>query len=86
MFRNLKNDDEGFINEGLEVNESGIEDSPMASIGNYEETSHTKIEISRSHYNQESLFREMVYKKPPKKSCEYFLFISHQKDKKINFA
>jgi hypothetical protein len=64
MFRNLKNDDEGFINEGLEV-ESGVEGSSMAS------TSHTKIEISRSQYNQETLFREMVYKKSPKKSCEY---------------
>lgn len=71
MFRNLKNDDEGFINEGLEVNESGVEDSSMASIEeDYAESAHTKIEISRSHYNQESLFREMVYKKPPKKSCE----------------
>lgn len=69
MFRNLQNDDEGFINEGLEVNESG--DASMPSIENYAETSHTKIEIFRSRYNQESLFREMIYKKSPKKSCEY---------------
>lgn len=71
MFRNLKNDDEGFINEALEVNESGVEDASLASIENYGETSQIKIEISRSQYNQETLFREMVYKKSPKKSCEY---------------
>lgn len=70
MFRNLKDDDEGFINEALEVNEGGVEDS-MGSHVNYGESSHTKIEISRSQYNQETLFREMVYKKSPKKSCEY---------------
>lgn len=76
MFRNLKNDDEGFINEGLEVNESGVEDASIASVENYGETLHTKIEISRSQYNQESLFREMAYKKSPKKSCEYVYKIS----------
>lgn len=67
MFRNLTNDDEGFINEGLEVNESGVEDSSMENYRN----DVTKIEISRSHYNQESLFREMMYQKSPKKSCEF---------------
>lgn len=70
MFRNLTNDDEGFINEGLEVNESGVEISPMTSKENYRNDA-TKIEISRSHYSQESLFREMVYQKPPEKSCEF---------------
>lgn len=71
MFRNLTNDDEGFINEGLEVNESGVEDSVDSNYEKDVDSSHTKIQISRSIHNQESLFREMVYTKSPKKSCEY---------------
>ncbi len=68
MFRNLKNDVEGFINEGLETNENEVKE--RASGGKFGGASQTRIEISRSQYNQESLFREMLYKKSESKSCK----------------
>lgn len=66
MFRNTKLS--GFVNEGLEVcegNES-IEDRKKDNVS-------TKIEITRTKYDQKKLHDDMLYKKPSPKSSE-FLF------------
>jgi hypothetical protein len=63
MFRSQKPTDEGgFVNEGLEVSEdNGGSDHQKFDIPS------TKIEITRSKYDQQRLHDEMKYKKPPSK-------------------
>ena len=76
MFRSLDNDSDGFVNEGLDVSE-GSDDFKSSGPSSFSDKSNeTKIHITRSKYNQESLFREMVYRKEPSKSCEYCYFPS----------
>lgn len=68
MFRNLRDDQSGFVNEGLEISdEYGSSHSPRRFSM---ETSSTKIEITRSQFNQERLHDAMKYKQPPSKSGE----------------
>ncbi|KAG5682407.1 hypothetical protein PVAND_011760 [Polypedilum vanderplanki] len=61
MFRDQNEDKNGFFNEGLDVcsDESNLQKF---------DCDNTKIEIIRLKYNQESLFREMAYRKPSSKS------------------
>lgn len=78
MFRSLENDSDGFVNEGLDVSEGSddYKSSGPSSYNNNDKNTETKIQITRAKYNQESLFREMVYRKEPSKSCEYCYFPS----------
>jgi hypothetical protein len=77
MFRNQRDDLNGFVNEGLDVGE-GNECPTMVQSGQSSSSSNlTKIQVIRTKYNQESLFREMNYRKSTPKSCElsnYFFF------------
>lgn len=73
MFKSLDSDTSGFVNEGLDVSE--ISDDYKGSTSGFSENNNSKIQITRSKYNQESLFREMAYRKTPTKSCEFYLFI-----------
>lgn len=70
MFRNLNEDDSGgFVNEGLEICE---ENGKAHNTRRF--TSPTKIEITRSKYDQQQLNDEMMYnKKPQAQSSEYFV-------------
>jgi len=68
MFRSFDNDSDGYVNEGLEDVSEGSDGGPSS----YNDRSNEiKIQITRAKYNQESLFREMVYRKEPSKSCKY---------------
>lgn len=72
MFRSLSEERGGFVNEGLEISD---EKGKVKSSRHYtpDDVSSTKIEITRSKYDQQRLHDEMMYKKPPSKSGE-FLF------------
>lgn len=71
MVRIHHDDKSGFVNEGLEVFENNDDcGSTAPTIFSHNTTNDTKIQITRSKYNQESLNREMVYRKSPTKSCE----------------
>lgn len=71
MFRSLSEDRGGFVNEGLEISD---ENGKVKSSRHYtlEDIASTKIEITRSKYDQQRLHEEMMYKKPPSKSGEFF--------------
>lgn len=66
MFRSLNEDDGGFVNEGLEISDENLAADASRRYG----APTTKIEITRSKYDQQTLHDEMVYKKPPSKSSE----------------
>lgn len=73
MFRSLSEDDGGFVNEGLEIcDENGKNCSGRSFRFDDSESSATKIQITRSKYDQQKLHDEMMYKKPPSKSSEFF--------------
>ena len=74
MFRNLSEDRGGFVNEGLEISDE---------YGKGQSTKHfsfdnpsTKIEITRSKYNQQRLHDEMKYKQPLSKSGKFCFSLS----------
>lgn len=69
MFRTLTEDDGGFVNEGLEVFD---DDNAKVTAESYSFDSNqsTRIEITRSKYDQQKLHDEMKYKKPASKSSE----------------
>lgn len=72
MFRNTNDDMNGFVNKALDINETIEEcNSPSSDYNsNCNSRNDTRIQITRWKYNQESLFREMVYRKSPSKSCK----------------
>lgn len=72
MFRSLSEDNGGFVNEGLEISD---ENGKVESSQNLSEELATRIEITRSKYNQQKLHDEMLYRKPPSKSGEFFLLV-----------
>lgn len=75
MFRSLNEDDGGFVNGGLEVSEehgSVKESRQFAFSGDPS----TRIEITRSKYDQQKLNDEMHYKKPQSKSSKFFKFLN----------
>lgn len=69
MFRTLTEDDGGFVNEGLEVFD---DDNAKVTAESYsfDNNQSTRIEITRSKYDQQKLHDEMKYKKPASKSSE----------------
>lgn len=71
MFRSMSEDRGGFVNLGLETSD---EDGKVESSRPYapSDISSTKIEITRAKYDQQKLNDEMMYKKPPSKSGEFF--------------
>lgn len=71
MFRNLtEEDDVGFDNKGLEINE---QTGKAQSSRHFDETSPTRIEITRSQYDLKRLHEEMMFKQPHSKSSELLL-------------
>lgn len=72
MFRSLNEDDGGFVNKGLEISDENGEVHGSRSCN---EASSTKIEITRSKYDQQKLHDEMLYRKPPSKSGEFFRLV-----------
>ena len=79
MFKNLSEEGTcGFVNEGLEVSENKEELATTSknNSNNSSTNDYTKIHITRSTYSQESLYREMIYRKTPSKSCEYKHFFT----------
>lgn len=69
MFRSLSEDNGGFVNKGLEISD---ENEGVHSSVQYSEAASTKIEITRTKYDQQKLHDAMLYKKPPSKSGEFF--------------
>jgi hypothetical protein len=67
MFRSLSEDNGGFVNEGLEISE---ESGKVKESFTFNGDPSTRIEITRSKYDQQKLHDEMLYKKPPSKSSE----------------
>lgn len=65
MFRSLSEDDSGFVNEGF------ASDNGRVSGYSYDDAPSTKIEITRSKYDQKTLHDKMMYKKAPSKSSEF---------------
>lgn len=65
MFRSLSEDDGGFVNEGF------ASDNGRVSGYSYDDAPSTKIEITRSKYDQKTLHDKMMYKKAPSKSSEF---------------
>jgi hypothetical protein len=58
----LSEDEGGFVNSGLEISEETSRQTSGDAL--------TRIEITRSKYDQQKLHDEMMYKKPPSKSGE----------------
>lgn len=70
MFRNLNEDaDVGFDNRGLEINE---ENGKTSNSRDFNGELSTKIEITRSQFDQKRLHEEMKFKQPHAKSSELF--------------
>lgn len=69
MFRSLSEDSGGFVNGGLEISD---ENGKVEGSNSLNEELSTKIEITRSKYTQQKLHDEMLYRKPPSKSGEFF--------------
>lgn len=65
MFRNMSQDEGGFVNNGLEISEESLKESK------FNNESSTRIEITRSKYDQQKLHDEMRYRKPQSKSGEF---------------
>lgn len=74
MFKQLDSESNGFVNEGLDCSEGSDDYNKHGSSSVYTIESDSKIEITRTKYSQESLFREMAYRNLPSQSCEYVLF------------
>lgn len=72
MFRSLSEDDGGFVNDGLEISEdicvNGRNKEQKQFTFNGDPS--TKIEITRTKYDQQKLHDSACYKKPPSKSSE----------------
>lgn len=69
MFRSLSEERGGFVNKGLEISEEDAKEQSSTRLTF--ENSSTKIEITRTKYNQQRLHDEMKYKQPPSKSGEF---------------
>lgn len=67
MFRSLSEDHGGFVNDGLEISDENAKVQEPKHFA----FSSTKIEITRSKYDQQKLHEEMRYKKPPTKSSKF---------------
>lgn len=70
MFRTLNEDDDGgYDNNGLEVFDDDTANVTAESYS-FDGSQSTRIEITRSKYDQQKLHDEMKYKKPASKSSE----------------
>lgn len=70
MFRNLNEDDDaGFDNKGLEIADEGGD--VRSSRRRLDGVPSTKIQITRSQYDQKQLNEEMMFKQPQSKSGEF---------------
>lgn len=71
MFKSLRDEDGGFVNEALEI----TDENGRVEMGNprsfmFKDAEATTIQIARSKYDQQKLYDEMRYKKPASKSGE----------------
>lgn len=74
MFRSLNEDDAGFVNEGLDIDDEKRKVQGAKSFA-FNNGSSTRIEIIRSKYDQETLNAEMMYRKPQSKSSKCFFLL-----------